>query len=399
MASIEKRGTNSWRLVVETGYDARGKRVKRTKSIRVEDEALLKTTKKLRDFLNDELVKFKIEVEAGEYIVPEKMTFAVFINEWRSKYAEKELSPKTLNIYDGHIKNHISPALGHKKLDDIKPMHIVTMLDNLSKPGARKDGRDEPLSGRTIQYIFAVMQNLFSQAVGWRLIKTNPIQGIKKPKAEKKKAQYYDADEAKTVIEALYKEPVMWRLFVLGAILGGFRRGELVALEWPDVLFDQEAIHIRKSIPLMENGKVIEKDPKNGEERTVEMPQWYMDELRRYHLEWREERMKIRDRWEGGDREYIFHAGLGKPIFYDYPSEWWRKFTKRHELRHIRFHDLRHSSATLLIEQGASLKAIQERLGHKQHQTTADIYAHVTKKVSRDLAEKFDQFDPRKKSI
>ncbi|MDH6351876.1 tyrosine-type recombinase/integrase [Brevibacillus sp. 1238] len=399
MASIEKRGANSWRLTVELGYGPNGERLRERKVIKVEDQALLKTTKKLRDYLESEWLKFKMEVEAGEYITPEKMTLATFIEEWRSKYAEKQLAPKTLKEYMGHINNHILPALGHKRLDEIKPMHIVTFLDRLSKPGSRKDNRGETLSGRTIQYIYAVMRNIFAQAESWKLIKSNPIEEIKKPKAEKKKAQYYDADEAQEVIKALYEEPVMWRLLILGAIIGGFRRGELVALEWPQVLFSENAIHIKKSISLAQEGKVYEKDPKNGEDRIVEMPGWYMEELRRYHLQWREEKMKIRDRWEGGDREYVFHAGYGKPLYFTYPSEWWSKFVKRHGLRYIRFHDLRHSSATLLIAQGASLKAIQERLGHKQHQTTADIYAHVTKKVSRDLADKFDQFDPKKQSI
>ncbi|MBO8164664.1 MAG: site-specific integrase [Brevibacillus sp.] len=394
MASIEKRGKNSYRLVVDVGYDAQGKRIKRTKTIRVEEKL---TTKKLKEHLDLELAKFKMEIEAGEYIKPEKMTFGAFVEEWRSKYAQKELAPKTLKEYEGHIRNHILPAIGHRKLEEIKPMHLVTLLNDLSKPGARKDGRGKQLSARTIQYIYAVMQNIFTQAVGWKLIKENPLQGVKKPKAEKPKVQYYDADEAQEVIRALYKEPVMWRLLCLGAILGGFRRGELVALEWPDVLFDQDAILIRKSISLEVAGKVYEKDPKNGEERIVEMPRWYMDELRRFHLQWREEKMKVRDKWEGGEKEYVFHNGLGKPLFYTYPSEWWRKFIKRHGLRYIRFHDLRHSSATILIEQGASLKAIQQRLGHKQHQTTADIYAHVTKKVSRDLANKFDRLNPHQK--
>ncbi|WP_342405549.1 tyrosine-type recombinase/integrase [Brevibacillus sp. FSL K6-2834] len=399
MASIEKRGANSWRLTVELGYGPNGERLRERKVIKVEDPALLKTKKKLREYLESEWLKFKLEVEAGEYITPEKMTFAAFIEEWRTKYAEKQLAPKTLKEYLGHIRNHILPALGHKRLDEIKPMHIITLLDRLSNPGSRKDDRGQMLSGRTIQYIYSVMRNIFAQAESWKLIKSNPIKEIKKPKAEKKKAQFYEADEAQEVIKALNEEPLMWRLLILGAIIGGFRRGELIALEWPQVLFAENAIHIKKSIPLTADGKVYEKDPKNGEDRIVQMPGWYMEEMRRYHLQWREEKMKIRDRWEGGDREYVFHAGYGKPLYFTYPSEWWSKFVKRHGLRYIRFHDLRHSSATLLIHQGASLKAIQERLGHKQHQTTADIYAHVTKQVSRDLADKFDQFDPKKQSI
>jgi integrase len=89
MASYQRRSENSFLLVVETGYDARGKRIRRTKTVRIEDKALLKTTKKLREYLEAELHKFKIEVEAGEYIAPEKMTLINFVEEWENKYAIK----------------------------------------------------------------------------------------------------------------------------------------------------------------------------------------------------------------------------------------------------------------------------------------------------------------------
>ncbi|MDT2238405.1 hypothetical protein P7H16_20280 [Paenibacillus larvae] len=104
MASIEKRGNNSWRLIVEAGHSPNGKRIKRTKTVRVEDQSLLRTTKKLRDFLETELHKFKIEVESGAYISPEKMTFATFVEEWREKYATKHLSHRTLHVYEQNLK-------------------------------------------------------------------------------------------------------------------------------------------------------------------------------------------------------------------------------------------------------------------------------------------------------
>lgn len=120
-----------------------------------------------------------------------------------------------------------------------------------------------------------------------------------------------------------------------------------------------------------------------------------MEELKIHDREWKKERLFVGDKWLGGERQYVFHAGLGKPYYHTTPTTWWKKFVKRHELKKVRFHDLRHSSATLLIEAGATMKAIQKRLGHAKHQTTADIYAHVTKKVSRDTVEKFNKFDPR----
>jgi integrase len=262
---------------------------------------------------------------------------------------------------------------------------LVTLINNLQKPGARKDGRSSVLSGRTVVYIYNVLRNVFTQAKEWKLIKVNPMDGVRKPKFEKHKANFYEADEARAVIKVLYSEPMMWRSFMLGSLLGGCRRGEMIVLEWTDVLFDQAAIHIQKSISLVQGGHVYEKGTKNDEDRFVDLPEWYMKELKQ----------KLKSEvWEAGDREYLFHGGTGKPLYHTTPTRWWREFVANHGLRYIRLHDLRHSSATLLIEAGASMKAIQERLGHKQKQTTDDIYAHDTKKVSRELANKFNQFDP-----
>ncbi|MEV2909662.1 site-specific integrase [Paenibacillus larvae] len=391
MASIEKRGANSWRLVVEVGYDSKGKRVKRTKTVRVEDQALLRTTKKLREYLETELHKFKIEVEAGEYIAPQKMTLDQFVqDEWIPKYASKteNLSPLTYKIYMHHIKKHIVPRFGHKNLGDIKPIHIVTFINDISK--------GDTLSAATIQYILRVFKNILCRATEWQVIKTSPIVGVKKPKAEQTELDFYDENEAREVIEALYLEPRRWRLLILGAMIGGCRRGELVGLEWSDVDFENKTISIRKSISLTLESKAIETGPKTKSSiRTIDMPEWYMAELKEHKHEWKKEKLSVGDKWLGGDREYVFHAGFGKPFYNTYPSDWWRKFIKRHNLKPVRFHDLRHSSATLLIEAGASMKAIQQRLGHSKHQTTADIYAHVTKKVSRDTAEKFDKFAPQ----
>lgn len=395
--SIEKRGKNSWRLRIDLGYNPDGTRNRPSKTITIKDKALLRTTKKLQDYLEDQLAEFKREVLSGEYIKPEKMTLGQFIeNEWWPKYASDpdNLSPLTAKTYMHHLENHILPAIGHLQLADIKTIQLVTLMSSLKKPGARKDGRGETLSSHTIIYIYNVLRNIFNLAKNWNLIKENPMDGVPKPKKEKTKINPYTAEEAKEVIGKLYDEPIMWRIFILGSMLGGFRRGELIALEWSDVDFAEKCIHIRKSISLIQNGQAHEKGTKNDEERTVDMPDWYMNELEQYYKAWKRQRWENNDIWKGGDREYLFHNGTGKPLYHTTPTTWWREFVKRHNLRKIRLHDLRHSSATLLIEAGAHLKAIQQRLGHKQFQTTADIYAHVTKKVSRDLAEKLNAFDP-----
>jgi len=403
--SIEKRSDNTWRLTVDLGFKGDGTRDRHRRTVTINDKALLRTTKKLREYLDDELYKFRIEVESGEYIKPEKMLFRDFVeNEWKPKYGSKtdNLSPLAYKTYCAHIKTHILPVFGNKELSEIKTLHIVTFINDLSKPGARKDGKGDTLAPGTIQITHRVLKNILTRATEWQLIKSNPMVNVKKPKAEQTEFEFYDEVEAKEVITALYQEPRRWRLFILGAMIGGCRRGELIGLEWSEVDFEQMAISINKSISLTEHSKAVEKGPKSkSSKRTIDMPEWYMNELETHLREWEIEKKKamLAGEWIGENRGYVFHAGYGKPLYYSYPTEWWKKFLKRHKLKQIRLHDLRHSSATLLIEAGASMKAIQKRLGHAKHQTTADIYAHVTKKVSRDTAEKFDKFAPRPHSV
>jgi integrase len=386
MASLQKRGQNSWLLVVEIGIGPNGKRIKKTKTIKA--DGVREARKRLAEF--------ETEVEVGEYIAPQKMTLVAFVQDWSSK-VKKDLSPLTYKTYNYHINNHILPVIGHLRLDQINTMHLVTLIDNLSKSGMRKDGREGLLSDRTVSYIYRVLQNLFKHAKDWQLLKKNPMDGTKKPKVEKKEMLFYDATEAKQVIQALNFESKKWKLFCLGAIIGGFRRGELLALEWKEVDFNKNRISIVKSISLTVDGVAIVKKPKTVSSfRDVDMPEWFMEELRRYQQLWNDECEQVGDKWLARDHQYVFHSGQGKPIYHTTPTQWWTRFLRRHSLKFIRFHDLRHSSSTLLIEAETDLKSIQQRLGHGQIQTTMNIYGHVTQKLSRKTADKFDQFDPRK---
>lgn len=399
MASIEKRGERSYRLVVEVGYTATGKRKKKYKTIKVEDVALLRAPKRLENYLNEELVKFKIEVEAGVYIAPEKMKFEKFIEEWEKNYASDpdNLSPASLHIYKLHIKNHILPAFGHMQLDNIKPIQIVTFLKDLEKPGKRKDNKnDKALSSGTIEYIYRVLKNIFTRAYEWKIIKEHPMEDIKKPKAVYAKPKYYEEEEAQLVIEKLFLEPRHWRLFCLGALIGGFRRGEILALEWDDINFERSTIAINENIPLTRGGKYFIKTPKSKASiAEIKMPKWYMDELQIHHKEWKKEKMQVLDRWQGGDREFVFHAGLGRPFYFTQPSKWFKSFLKKHDLKEITFHQLRHSTATLLLADETPLKAIQKRLRHSKYETTANIYTHVTKKLEDSTTDKFEKFNPK----
>ena len=406
MPSIEKRGKNTWRLTVELGYDAEGNRIRERKLIKVEDRGLLKTTKKLREYLENEWYKFKAEVEAGEYIKPAKMTFGDFYEkEWKPKYAEPNLKRTTFLSHCSKIEHHVLPVIGHLRMDEIKTIQLVDLFANMRKPGSRADGKsDKPLKSRTIQYTYDVVNSIFKCAVEWRVIPKNPLEGVKRPQisAEDKKAwrdrkNYFEEDEAAQVIEALITDDTPWRLYFLGAIIGGFRRGELLALCEEDCDFKNNRIRIDESISHTEGGKALITDTKNeASDGYVAMPAWYMRELEQHVKRNRRLRLELMaaGKWQGGDRNFVFHSGFGKPYYYTVPSQSWRNWCRKNGFRNVSLHGLRHTSATYLLSQGASIKEIQHQLRHSTPQITTQTYAHVTKRLSQRTASHWDVFDP-----
>jgi len=387
MASIEKRGANSWRLVVEAGYDSSGKRLKRYKTIKIDDPALLKTTKRL----NDELVKFKIEIEAGEYIAPEKMTFDAFVKEWESKYALKHLAEKTLYTYRSNLKNKILPTFGHLKLEQIKTIHIVSFLDSLTKDGARQGYRKGNLSAGTIEINHRVLKNIFSRAVEWKLLKQNPVSGVKKPSVKHKEVTPYDHNEIQQLLIALQNEPIHWRVMVTLALTTGLRRGELLGLEWHHIDWDTGILTVAQSVSLSPAGIAHVKEPKTrASKRKVALPSTMLQDLKDYYLHKLDEREKIGDMWEGGQYNFMFCHPNGKAFHQERPYLWFREFIKKNGLRYIRFHDLRHTSATVLINQGVHAKIISERLGHGNINTTMNVYGHALRTADQSAADKFE---------
>lgn len=388
VASIQKRGKNSYRLVVELGYDAKGKRIRKTKTVRCKGITEAR----------EELAKFVVQVKSGEYIKTERIPFGDFVkNEWLPKFAEVNYKPSTLDRCKVNLRAHILPQFEDMYLDQIKTIHLVNYFNHLTKPGARKDGRKGPYSNSHILNLYRCLKSIFKYARKWEFIAKNPMDGVDTPKPAKLNTDYYETEEVEQIIQALYEnEPQNWRLFFLAALIGGFRRGELIALEWKDVDFKNNTITIRKSISATEGGQAIETRTKNEMQRIVDMPEWYMNELKEYHLEWKKEYMKVRDAWET-DRQYIWHSGNGKPYYHSTPTNRWRKFIKREGFRYVSLHGLRHTAATILVEANTHMKAIQARLGHQKQSTTEDIYAHVTRKLSRETAEKYNRFSPKNK--
>lgn len=388
MASLQKRGNDSWLLVVEAGTNADNSRRRLTKTVRAKG---IREARKL-------LAEFEVEVESGHYIAPEKMTFAAFVEEWKEKYAQHELGIKTLDIYSRFLKNRILPVFGHMRLDKIQPFHIVNFISDLSKEGSRQDGKKGPLSSGTVQYNHRIIKNIFSRAVEWKLIKSNPAADIKKHKVKRKEIEVYDEDEVTLLFELLENEPMKWRILIMLAITTALRRGELVGLEWGHVDLNKGILEVKQSISHSINGQRIISEPKTDKSnRKVSLSDNVIEHLKEYYLESRKKRLALGDAWKGGDHFFVFSNDEGNAYYPETPYLWFRAFLKKHGLKYIRFHDLRHTSATLLINKGVHAKLISERLGHSNISTTMNIYGHALQSADKDAANKLDPLVPQKK--
>lgn len=391
MASYQKRGKNSFLLVVELGYDAAGKRNKRTKTIKIDDEKLLRTKKKLDDHLKKELYKFQMEVESGEYIKPERMSLREFVRHWEKNYAEENLSPGTLESYNSHLDVHILPVFGDMRLEQIRPKHILDFLSDLRK--------EKKLSGSTVQYSYRVLRNVFERAREWEFVTENVIAKVQRPRAEKRKANdnVYDEQEVEGIFKAMESEPLHWQVFISLALSCGFRRGENLALETDKINWGKNQIKIDQAIVRGEKGRAVLKDPKSyTSTRIVTVPESIMLLLKQLHMKNMKLRSDAGDYWKEEKHNWLFCNDDGTHFYPTTPTTWWRRFTERKKIRYIRLHDLRHTSATFLINQGVHAKVISERLGHADIRITMDTYGRVLEAADQEAANKLNDIFTKK---
>lgn len=357
-----------------------------------------KSERKTKQFLDLELAKFVEQVSTGEFIKTEKLTLNDFLPQWRKGYADQNMGEYTRYMTNNILRIYIDPVFGEMRMDKVKPLHIINFMAEL----VRKDGK--PMATNTKKNIYKVLNSIFLYAKKWQVIAMNPMEGVDPPtagKQEKRKMKqrkkHYTSAEAQAVITGLYDLPERWRLYYLGVLLGGFRRGEMLAIEWYQVDFEAKGLFISKQITFDEQGQSIEGELKTEEsEGFIPMPQWYMEDLKKFEHEWKKEKLMCK-KWIGGKKRYVFHSGSGEKYYPNTPSLTWRRFLAGRELPHVRLHDLRHTTAMLLRESGADLKQIQERLRHTKIGTTADIYTHESELISRDSADRLETFNPKYK--
>ncbi|KJS18542.1 MAG: integrase [Peptococcaceae bacterium BRH_c4b] len=375
---IEERG-NSFRLVYMKDKKKHCKTVKAASPKAAEKE----------------LAKFIAEIEGNNFIEPSKITFETFIKRWLTEYAERDLAPKTVHRYKQILDTRVIPALGHLKLEQIRPVHLIEFYNNLTEDGIRKDGKKGGLSGKTIMQHHRIISSILNDAVQWQVIGSNPASRVKPPKVQRKEAKYYDELQTALLLETVEKDSIKkktlkHKTLVHFALFGGMRRGEIMGAEWGDMDFEEKTIRVERSSQYIPGHKeLITKDPKNEtSKRLISLPASLVTLLKQYKAEQNEHRLKLGDKWQESDR--LFTTWDGRPGHPDWPSRWFCKFVKEKNLPPLNFHGLRHTSITLLISQGCDIAAASKRAGHANVSTTGNIYSHALKSADRDAADKLE---------
>ncbi|MHB8804604.1 MAG: tyrosine-type recombinase/integrase [Coriobacteriia bacterium] len=364
---VRKRGSR-WYVVLEQPRTSEGKR--RQKWISAGD------TKKQAEQLCAKLVH---QLDTGGYVEPSKMTLAQYLDHWLEASAKPTTVAKTYERYAEIAHLYIGPKLGHIPLAKLQPLHIQTYYSEELASGSRRGNGG--LSPQTVLHHHRVLHRALAQAVKWQMLARNPADAVEPPKPQRREMQALSAKQARELIDVL--EGTQLHMPVLLAVLTGLRRGELLGLRWKDIDFERASLTVRRSLQQTSDGLYFKEPKTKGSKRTVALPANAVAALRSHKSLQAQVRLKLGPAYQ--DQGLVFADDLGNPWKPDSFTSNFRAASRRAGF-HIRFHDLRHTHATMLLEQGVHPKIVSERLGHSNIGITLDTYSHVLPNMQETAA-------------
>lgn len=387
MANIRKRGS-SYSIRVSNGYDLNGHQIVYTMTWKPDRQM---TPKQLEKELNKVAAAFEEKVQNGLMSSNPRLTFAEFIPQYL-EIIKPSISPNTYQTYQRTLEKHIVARLGHLRLADIKPVHVQKYINELSaqkKEYAFKNGKNKLdnkyLSPSTVRRYLTIVQSVLNVAVKLQIISESPATAKKLiiPKVPTPAIDIFTRQEAAEMLECLEKEPLQYQVLVQLAIITGARRGELVALKFSDIDYVTNKIRIERSAIQLKGQPVTFKPPKDYESRVVTVSPECIELIRTLQTEKQREKDNLGSAWKGDD--WLFTQADGSVMHPQTPTKWFPEFLAANNLKHRKFHSLRHTSATLLLYGGISLKQVQGRLGHGDIETTSK-YLHYLSEADQESA-------------
>jgi len=308
-------------------------------------------------------------------------TFKNYADGWLDNYAEVECKPSTKRSYEQLLRLHVTPRFGQKKLTDIRRDEVKRFLAELSQVSHEVDGvRSPKFSKNTLRLIVCSLRTVLNAAVEDGIIESNPAAKVGRfAKSEKpvRQASAMTRDEAEKFLNGVNEICPEWHPFFLTALRAGLRKGELIALKWGDFQFGENAEDPNRYILVQRNyshGRFV--TPKSNKSRRVDLSKQLRAEL----IELRD--AKLLSAMMAGKTsiadELVFPSQVGTVIKPDnIAARYMEPALEKAGLRRFRFHDLRHTFGSLLIQDGASLAYVKDQMGHSSIQITVDTYGHL----------------------
>jgi integrase len=351
--TIRKRADGLWEARIDLGV-VDGKR--RQKSI----------YGKTRREVQQKLADLKRQAAQGVNLAVPKQTVAQFLDHWLAYTVQPNLAAKTYQSYEGMVRIHLTPIIGHLVLTDLAPQHIDGLIQQL---------RTHDLAKRTVQYAVAVLSRALNRAVKYGVIARNPVDAIDMPGIDKRPPTILDEAQAAQFLATLagHRLEALYRV----ALSLGLRKGELIALAWRDVNLEKGTLTVQRS------------KTKAGM-RTLTLPDMLVEVLRDHWAFQQQERLVQGTAWK--EHGLVFPSDVGTPLLEGNLHRHFKQTLKKAGLPDIRFHDMRHSCASFLAAQEVHPAVAQKILGHTRISTTLEIYTHVRDESQRQALEKISQF-------
>lgn len=369
---ITKKGT-SYYVVVDIGKDSTGKRKQKW-------FGGYKTKKEAEK----NLIKHINEIENNTFVNSDKISLKEFLDHWLTSYVDVNLSETTRYGYRYQMELHVIPTLGNIQLQKLLPIHLQQLYSEKLKNG-RLDGKGG-LSSRSVTIIHRVLRKALSYALKLQLVPRNIADYVEVPKRVPYNATVLNKHELSTYINA-FKDTYLYLPVVL-AVSVGLRRGETLGLRWQDIDFENKTITINQTLLHAKAGIIVGTPKTQRSHRSIVISDSVLDLLNEQKQKQIEFKLKLENAYN--DNNLVCCHEDGTAIN---PASLSRMFTKilaRHNLNLIRFHDLRHTNATLLLGCKIPAKIVSERLGHTTIGITMDLYSHVLKEMQEEAAEQLE---------
>lgn len=333
-----------------------------------------KTKKEVRDKLNEAIY----EQQRGILATGPNVTLQEYLENWLENIHKPTIRLSTYLNYRKQLNNYLVPGLGAIKLQKLTPQQVQTFYTRKINEG---------LSPKSVNNIHGVLHKALDNAVKWNILPRNVCDAVTPPRVPRKELNYLSAEQAKILLKEV-KEHRLEALLTL-AITTGLRRGELLALRWQDIDFTDNSLQVKRAVSYFKAYGYVESEPKTARSRrTIMLPDFVITILTQHREHQAEQQRNAGDVWV--TKGLVFTNAWGDYYSPSTMLKVFKRFLISIDMPQMRFHDLRHSAATILLAMKVHPKIVQEILGHSQITTTMDIYSHAMPSLQDDATQQWE---------